>query len=233
MLKKRIIPTLLWDGVQCVKPVGFERPYRKLGPMEQYIQVMERRSIDELIIIDIEATNQEREPNYGKLRAFCDNLYCPVTYGGGINSLDCIAKLLENGADKVCIKTRLDIIEPAARKFGSQAIVYALDIPMDAHTHGINRKAVAAENRGAGEILATKMNYDGTMRGYDLQMATIVPAVNIPVIFNGGCGEPQDMEKAFNAGASAVAAGSMFLYTDHTPRSCAKYLAENKIAVRV
>ena len=225
MLKNRIIPTLLWDGVQCVKPVSFERPYRKLGSMEQYIQVMERRNIDELIILDIEATAKNRPPDFDKLRTFCNNLYCPVTYGGGISSLDHIRDALSNGADKVAIRHRLDIVPQAVKKFGAQAIVGVLEFcEQDVR---LDNSAIYLESIGVGEILLTDANRDGMMEGYNLDAIEIVSqAVNIPIIANGGCGEPVHMLQALEAGASAVAAGSMFLYTEFTPRDCARDLIE-------
>jgi len=232
VLKHRIIPTLLWDGVQCVKPVSFERPYRKLGSMEQYIQVMERRNIDELIILDIEATAKNRPPDFDKLRAFCDNLYCPVTYGGGICTLDHIRDALSNGADKVAIRHQINIIPKAVDKFGAQAIVGVIDycnrpphpiLPMQT----IDETAIYLESLGVGEILLTDTQQDGMMEGYNLELIELVTsAVDIPVIANGGCGEPVHMLQALEAGASAVAAGSMFLYTEYTPRDCARDLIE-------
>jgi cyclase len=197
---------------------------------------MERRNIDELIIIDIEATPKQIRPNYVKLRQFCDNLYCPVSYGGGISSLDDIRDALNNGADKVCIKDSFyEIVEQAANKFGAQCIVAVLDT----HTsttldEEIIEIAKGMERRGAGEILLTDTQLDGTMIGYNLLLIEkICKAVNIPVIANGGCGSPEHMAQALDAGASAVAAGSMFLYTEHTPKSCAEYLKERGHAVRV
>jgi len=239
MLKHRIIPTLLWDGMQCVKPVSFERPYRKLGTMEQYIRVIETRNVDELIIIDIEATPKGRPPNYVKLRQFCDNLYCPVTYGGGIRTLDDIRNALSNGADKVAIRHQIDIIPKAVEKFGAQAIVGVIDY-CDRRNHPtlpmqpIDETSIYLESLGVGEILLTDTQKDGMMEGYNLALIELVSeTVDIPVIANGGCGEPKHMLQALEAGASAVAAGSMFLYTEHTPRSCAEQLTEWGCDVRL
>lgn len=234
-LKHRIIPVLLFDEtLQAVKPVAFERPYRRLGTLMQYIRVLERRNIDELILIDITATEQKREPNYDKIREFTSECYMPVTYGGGISSLDHISKLLNSGADKVAIKTNNKLIYEASRKFGSQAIVYSLDvIPCTLVNDAINY-AESAKNNGAGEILVNKTNYDGHMRGYDLMpVKFIAREVKIPVIALGGCGEPAHMAHALKAGASAIAAGSMFLYTEVTPRDCVVYLKEQGFEVRL
>ena len=232
MLKHRIIPVLLTDGNgQCVKPVSFQRPYRKLGTMEQYIRVVENRNVDELIIIDIEATNQKRKPDFNKLRSYCDNLYCPVTYGGGISTLDDISMALNNGADKVAIRSIQGLIPGAVKKFGAQAIVYVMD------WHGEDdpiKWAQYAEHLGGGEILLNDVYKDGTMEGYNLELIKDVSrAVSIPVIALGGCGEPAHMAQALSAGASAVAAGSMFLYTDYTPKNCAEYLDKQGFPVRL
>lgn len=236
MLKHRIIPVLLTDGNgQCVKPVAFERPYRKLGTMEQYIRVMESRNVDELIIIDIEATVQGREPDFAKLRSWCNNLFCPVTYGGGIRTLDHIRLALENGADKVAIKNQWLkhplFIKTAIQKFGAQAIVMVLDVHTDELLPDFPWHIF---NEGAGEILLTDVSLDGTMEGYNNALIHEVSSqLSSPVVALGGCGEPVHMHQALEAGASAVAAGSMFLYTDHTPRSCAEFLSEMGNAVRV
>ena len=235
MLKHRIIPVLLTDGNgQCVKPVAFERPYRKLGTMEQYIRVIESRNVDELIIIDIEATAQKREPNFAKLRSWCDNLFCPVTYGGGVRTLDHIRLALENGADKVAIYTSAivnpNFIELAANKYGSQCITVVCDTYKDHFVcSGFGPIAFCnnMKNYGAGEILLNSVDHDGTMDGYNINLIQrVCVKTTLPVVALGGCGEPAHMHQALAAGASAAAAGSMFLYTDHTPRSCALELAE-------
>jgi len=238
MLKHRVIPVLLTDGTgQCVKPVAFGRPYRRLGTMEQYIRVTEGRNVDELIIIDITATDQKREPNFEKLRSWCDNLFCPVTYGGGIYSTDHIRTALSNGADKVAIKRNWSIIPKAAHQFGSQAIVGVLDWP----SYGMEQNNVAAmaaanllQEEGCGEILLTDMVFDGQMEGYNQELIHDVSrAVSIPIIALGGCGAVSDMGLALSNGASAVAAGSMFLYTDITPKDCSRALYSMGIPARV
>lgn len=226
---------MLTDGTGvCVKPIAFERPYRKLGTMEQYVNTMESRDVDELIIIDIEATKEGRKPNYEKLRSWCNNLFCPVTYGGGISSLDDIRLALENGADKVAIKTNNLIIGPASRKFGAQAIVAVIDVDVKDQWHNVAEYAMVVEQDGAGEILLTDMERDGKLDGYFNQLiGYISEMVSIPVISLGGCADPSHMAEALDAGASAVAAGSMFLYTDWTPKSCARYLSDRGYAVRL
>lgn len=235
MLKHRIIQTLLIDEtLQVVKPVAFCRPYRKLGTLRQYLNVIERRNIDELILIDITATEQNRKMNYEAIRNHLDNVFCPITLGGGISSLDDIRMALENGADKVAIKTNTELIEQAAKKFGSQAIVSVLDF--DAYDK-LDEMLITAKNReyeGAGELILTFMPCDGAMQGYFYTPLNFISErINIPIIALGGCGEPKHMHQALTAGASAVAAGSMFLYTDYTPKECAEYLYERQWPVRL
>ena len=234
ILKHRIITTLLYDETgQVVKPVAFGRPYRRLGTLRQYVRVIENRNIDELILIDITATEQGREPNYATIRGVCDNLYCPVTVGGGVSSLAHIRELLKNGADKVAIKTSIGITEKAAKKFGSQAIVGVIDF-IDSYDDYYYPWSYtrALKDLGVGEILLIDDTLDGTMEGYNLELIKHVSSVSIPIIACGGCGSPEHMAQALDMGASSVAAGSMFLYTDETPRVCAEYLDRKGYAVR-
>lgn len=238
MLKHRIIPTLLYDGSHCVKPVYFGRPYRKLGTIEQYIRVIERRNVDELILLDIEASPSGRQPRCEEIRELTSNLFCPVSYGGGIQCLDDIQNVLANGADKVVIKSNLGIINEAAKKFGSQAIVVAIDSiqgkwDLDTNCYAWEI-AKRVEHEGAGEIIATDKERDGTFSGYNIDLVySISSSVSIPVIANGGASNPSDMILAIENGASAVAAGSLFLYTEYTPRYCAKELDQTGIPVRL
>ena len=239
MLKKRIIPTLLYDSsLQVVKPVSFGRPYRSLGTLMQYVNTMERRNIDELMLMDITSPENNHEPLFDKIKEFTSKLFCPVTVGGGIRKLDHITKLIQEcGADKVLIHGALfydqDFVYRAARKFGSQAVVanLAVDYSSIITTRAWVKKLI---EDGAGEIMITDMDKDGTMKGYNIGLTSnCVSWSTVPIIANGGCASPEDMEKAFNVGADAVAAGSLFLYTEHTPASCAKYLYEKNVAVRV
>lgn len=243
MLKHRIITTLLFDDtLQCVKPVAFGRPYRRLGPLTQYIKVVERRNVDELILLDICATQNGRAPFFKELSVLCSNIYAPVCYGGSIRSLDDIKMALDHGADKVAIKTKLEDLEfiaRAAEKFGSQCIVAAVDIKdnrVDSIPNilPIERIFEILVQYGVGEILLTDTKQDGTLNGYNLDIIRVCSnAVGIPIIANGGAGAPSHMVEAIRAGANAVAAGSMFLYTEFTPKMCAEELHKNNIPVRL
>lgn len=258
MLKTRIIPVLLTtENHQCVKPNAFEIPFRILGPMLQYTKTMERRNIDELVILDITATRDKRVVS--DIRHYINDLFCPISIGGGITSTENIRDLLATGADKVVISSGMynfegtdgvsifsSLVDNAARKFGSQAITAALDV-YDNHVTGVyegQRKVLgqhfvwdiarALEDEGAGEILLTTVYNESAMDGYDLRnIEKVASAVSIPVIANGGCGKPEHMAAALRAGADAVAAGTMFLYTGTTPKMCAEYLHAEGFNVRL
>ena len=208
---------------------------------------MERREVDEIIILDISATPNNRGPRFEEVKALTENLFMPVTIGGGIRNVNDVKRLLANGADKVAINTaaieRPALISEAAEKFGSQAVVISIDakagrvvshcgtreFPMAP----ITEWASEVEARGAGEILLNSIDRDGMMNGYDIDLIREVSAaVDIPVIACGGCGLYEHMEQAIKAGAHAVAVGAMFQFTDQTPRGASRHLNEHGIPAR-
>lgn len=241
----RVIPVILWDGKQAVKPKRFSRPARPVGSMMQHLEVMESRNVDELIILDIAAREEGREPLYDEIKRMTEVLMCPLTIGGGISELHHIEKLLKSGADKVTINTNLTaiyFIREAIEKFGSQCIVGSIDYNSQRmfkchqaceHFIGDLFELYAQRNIKIGEWLITSKLRDGTLEGYDLVTTfQISVATDTPIIINGGCGEPAHMLEAINAGAHAVAASSMFLFTDTTPNECSKYLSEHGVNTR-
>ncbi len=206
--------------------------------MADRIRLLERRDIDEIIILDV----SERAPRYDELQRLCDPLFCPVTVGGGIRDIASIRRLLAGGADKVAINSaareRPELINEAAAKFGSQSIVVAInDRGLDVGVlegESAASRAVEAERRGAGEILLTSMDRDGMMEGYDLELIRAVTgAVSIPVIAAGGCGSYDDMVAAFHAGAHAVGVGAALQFREMTPKGAARHLSEYGIATRI
>ena len=225
-LKTRIIPVLQWDGIQAVKTTQFRRPPRPVGSMMQHVMNMQRRDIDELIILDINATRDNREPAYNKIEEYARELYCPLTVGGGVSKIEHIKNLLNSGADKVAIKTATRIIPEAVEKFGAQCIVKVIDA-------GDNKYEGDIPN--AGEVLATSISYEGMKNGYNLKLIKALKLIGYkcPIIINGGCGTPEHMLEAIQAGAHAVAASSMFLFTAFTPKDCSRYLHEHGIQVRL
>jgi cyclase len=199
---------------------------------------MESRNIDELILLDVDATYLGYRPRFDKLKEFTERLFCPVTYGGGICEYMDIRTALNSGADKVAINNSLsnhDFIKGAVKKYGAQCIVASVDIAVDRDIS----KIYSAIKCGVGEFFLTSIAANGKMQGYDLYLIAEYYYVGSkfdyipPLIINGGCGEPIHMAEAFDFGADAVAASSIFLFTDHTPRSCSNFLQEQNYPVRL
>jgi cyclase len=250
MLKVRVIPTLLWKTPGLVKGVRFDS-WRRVGTILPAVKVYNSRDVDELIVVDITANQEGRAADDQWVRSFAPFCFVPLTVGGGITRPDEIADLLRAGADKVSIGTAAydhpGLIEEAARRFGSQCIVISIDVWRDGGNEPIcisrsghqptSRRPVewARETAecGAGEILLTSADRDGTMQGYDLDLiSAVAQAVDVPVIASGGAGNYQHMIEAIQAGASAVAAASMFHFTEQTPAEAKKALAAAGIPVR-
>lgn len=257
MLKKRVIPTLLFNQKgNCVKPKTFYRPGRTVGSMMQSICVMESRNIDEIVLIDIDASILNLPINFSRISEYCKELFCPCTVGGGIKTLQDIEKLLRSGADKIIIGAMCadsSFINEAAKRFGSQCIVAAIDykevpykknfiLPMPhinnardclSSMYLIDYIKFCKEN-GVGEILLTSVNRDSTRTGYNHTiLKKVSDSVDIPIICNGGCSGFEDMHRAFINGAHAVAASSLFLFTPIVPNDCSNYLNLHGIETRV
>ncbi|OGR34994.1 MAG: imidazole glycerol phosphate synthase subunit HisF [Desulfovibrionales bacterium GWA2_65_9] len=252
MLKIRIIPTLLHKDLGLVKGIGFNS-WRRVGSALQSIQVYGLRGVDELIFLDISATNDSRPPDFQTIDDLADNCFMPLTVGGGVNSLEDVHRLLRVGADKVAINSAAvatpGLISEAAKRFGSQCMVISIDYRQhpdgrrEVFTHGGSRPtgldpvafARQAADLGAGEILLTSVERDGAMTGFDLEGISLVSgAVGIPVIASGGAGGYEDMYRAVvEGGASAVAVASIFHFTEMTPKEAKRYLADRGLPVRL
>lgn len=251
MLKARIIPTLLMKGLGLVKGVGFDS-WRRVGTEMQAVKVYNLREVDELILLDIAATQNRTRQDLELLNKLAGECFVPLTVGGGIRSLQDIRDLLMAGADKVSICTAAiespDLISQASAMFGSQCIVVSIDArrrdggDYEAYTHAGTRSSKRAVEQvarqaaasGAGELLVTSIERDGTMEGYDLDLIkTVTEAVDIPVIASGGCGSADHMVEALEiGGASAVAAASVFHFTQLTPAEIKDQLRSRSIPVR-
>ena len=251
MLKLRIMPTMLYKDLTLVKGVSFDS-WRRVGSLMQQVKVYNLREVDELILVDITATKEHREPDFQLIDDIADECFMPLTVGGGITNLGDIRIILQKGADKVAINSAAvatpELISKGANFFGSQCIVVSIDYKKHAdgryevYTHagtqptGLDpvKFAQEVEARGAGEILLTSIDRDGTFAGYDVAMTSCVAEkVRIPVIASGGAGNYQHMIDVIQkGGASAVAAASMFHFTESTPKEAKKALGLNGIPVR-
>lgn len=229
-LAVRIIPTLLCKGGRLVKGRQFSAD-RVVGHPLQAARIHAARGVDELALLDIEATANGRGPDLQLIEDLSSVMFMPLSVGGGINSLDKAKAVLRAGADKVIVGAGgPDVMREIADSIGCQAVVAAIDTKNWMHAVSLAR---ACESAGAGEILLTSIDREGTMEGYDLDLIRAVSrCVNIPVIAHGGCSGPEDMIAAVNAGASAVAAGALFVFTDWTPKDCAKHMAQAGLEVR-
>jgi len=251
LIKKRIIPTLLYKDFTLVKGVSFHS-WRRIGSVMQAVKVYNMREVDELAFFDITATADGREPDFNLVDEFADECFMPLTVGGGIRDVEDIRRLLKCGADKVSINsaavTNPGIVRNGADKFGSQCIMVSIDAKKsdqnkyEVVTHsgtkptGISPAKLAKEMEclGAGEIIITSVDNDGTMAGYDIELIkSVVDAVSIPVIASGGAGNFQHMKEAFCCGASAAAAASIFHFTEMTPLETKRFLKDSGINVRI
>jgi len=257
MLAKRIIPCLDVRDGRVVKGTHFVN-LRDAGDPVEAAEQYDAEGADELVFLDITASSDRREIVTRMVRAVADRIFIPFTVGGGLRTIEDIQAILRSGADKVSLNTSAiespGLIAEASRYFGSQCIVVAIDAqrmqPWDpvnprweVTTHGgrITRslEAVAwaqeAAERGAGEILLTSMDCDGTQEGYDnLLNRRVAERVGIPVIASGGCGSLQHLAEAFIEGkASAALAASIFHFGNHTIAEAKRYLHERGIPMRV
>lgn len=252
MLKIRVLPTLLFKDVGLVKGVGFDS-WRRVGAALQAIMVYNMREVDELVFLDISATPKGAAPVFEDIDELADECFMPMTVGGGVRTVDDIKQLLAVGADKVAINTAAianpGLIRDGANRFGAQCIVVSIDVRKHADGRyevygGCGHQptgldpvdwAKTVEAQGAGEILLTSIDRDGTMQGYDVALTrAVTDAVRIPVIASGGAGNYEHMAEVLrDGGASAVAAASMFHFTEQTPKSAKQYLAAQGFPVRL
>jgi cyclase len=250
MLKSRIIPCLDVKNGRVVKGINFVDLKDAGDPVEQ-AKIYSDGGADEICFLDITASNENRETIYDVVERTSKKCFVPLTVGGGVRSVEDINKLLNCGADKVSINTAAvenpRVIEESSKKFGSQCIVVAIDAKKkndkwEIFTHGgrnnsgINALEFAKkmENSGAGELLVTSMDRDGTQVGYDNElMSNITAIVNIPVIASGGVGNLDHLVDGIKLGqASAVLAASIFHYGKFTIKQVKDYLDSKGIPVR-
>lgn len=232
-MKIRIIPTILTDGFSQVKGSGFDN-WRTVGFVRTAVRVHASRDVDELVLLDVKATEEKRTIDPVLVAELSKELRIPLTVGGGIDSVEAFAAVLAAGADKIVIGTAAvenpQIVSELASEFGSQAVVCAVDTVEDSMDFVSTRcgqskvkrnpveLATQFEELGAGELLVQSVTRDGKMEGMSLDLLdAIIYAVTIPVIGSSGVGSSSDVIAAFSAGCSAVASGAMFQFTENTP----------------
>jgi imidazole glycerol-phosphate synthase subunit HisF len=247
---KRVIPCLDVDGGRVVKGIGF-LDLRDAGDPVELAARYDAAGADELVLLDITATSDKRDTVVELARRAADEVFIPFTIGGGIRSVADAQAVLDAGADKVSVNSAAlaepELIDQLAANFGAQCVVLAIDAKRngdagwEAYLAGgrtpTGRNAVAwareGTERGAGEILLTSMDRDGTNAGYDLALtAAVADLVGVPVIASGGAGSLKDLTEAVRAGADAVLCASIFHYGQHTVAEAKIELAEAGIAVR-
>jgi cyclase len=252
MIAKRIIPCLDVDRGRVVKGINFINLVDAGDPVEQ-ARFYDTQGADELVFLDITASSDNRETMLDVVRRTAEQVFIPFTIGGGIRTVDDIRRLLQNGADKVSLNTaavkRPKLVSAGAESFGSQCIVVAIDAKQKADGKSwevyINggrtptgrdtiEWAKEVEYLGAGELLVTSMDRDGTKDGYDIELLRrISTAVNIPVIASGGAGTLEHLVEALTIGnADAVLAASIFHFQEHTIAEAKSYLRSRGVNVR-
>ncbi|OOS26165.1 imidazole glycerol phosphate synthase subunit HisF [Moraxella porci DSM 25326] len=256
MLAKRLIPCLDVENGRVVKGVNFV-DIKDAGDPVEVSKRYNDQGADEITFLDITATSDGRDTTYHTVELIAKSIFIPLTVGGGVRKIEDIRNLLNAGADKVGINsaaiTNPDLVNDAAARFGNQCIVASIDAKrvtkpdgstgFEIFTHG-GRKATGIDaiewavemtKRGAGELLVTSMDGDGTRRGYDLELTrTISDRVNIPVIASGGVGNLQHLADGVTlGGADAVLAASIFHFGDYTIRQAKEFMAAQGIPMRL
>ena len=250
MLAKRIIAALDIKNGRVVKGIRF-RNIRDAGDPIELAKRYEEEGIDEIVFLDITASHEGRDILHSLVERIAEEIYVPFTVGGGIKSAEEARRIIKNGADKVFINTaavnRPELVREIAGIVGTANLVVAIDAKWngsywEVYTHG-GRKAKGlnavewakkVEELGAGEILLTSMETDGTKEGFDIPLTkAVVKAVDIPVIASGGAGRPEHFYEAFEAGAEAALAASIFHYNEYTVRELKEFLAERGFPVRL
>lgn len=252
MLTKRIIPCLDVDTGRVVKGVNFVN-LKDVGDPVEIADFYNKQGADEIVFLDISATNEGRKTMIEVVRRTAERVFIPLTVGGGIRNIDDFKNVLRAGADKISINSaairRPELITEAAKMFGSQCVVVAIDGKKRKDSAGWNvfinggradtgidaiEWIKKCESLGAGEILLTSMDADGTKNGYDIEFTNkVCESVKIPVIASGGCGKLQDFKGVFQkTSVDAALAASIFHYKETTIKEVKNYLKENGVEVR-
>ena len=251
MLKYRIIPCLDVKDGRVVKGVNFENLTDAGDPVSQ-AQFYYQAGADELCFLDINASKENRSTMFEMVKKVAEKCFIPFTVGGGVSKIEDFSTLLKCGADKVSINSSAienpKLISDASRKFGAQCVVVAIDVKKNSSgnyevfTRGGSKAtgldavnwAIEAQKLGAGEILLTSMDRDGTKSGYDLDLLQKISSVtNIPLIASGGVGTLDHLAEGLKSGASAVLAASIFHFKTHSIQEAKEYLKSQNLAIRI
>jgi imidazole glycerol-phosphate synthase subunit HisF len=248
-IRPRIIPILLLKGKGLVKTVKFKDPVY-LGDPINIVRIFNDKEVDELILVDILATPENRRPQFEYLRQVVSECFMPVCYGGGVNNLEDMRLIYQIGIEKISINSYAiennDFIRTAANEFGNQSIVVSIDVKKDlfgnykVYANGGREKtnlspvdyAIRMEEMGAGEILINSIDRDGTMQGFDIDLIRhVTEAVHVPVIASGGAGKIEDLATVIlYGGAAAASAGSLFVFQGRHRAVLISYPTSNEIA---
>ena len=248
MLRKRVIPIVLLDGFSVLKTIKFD-VRRNLGSPITVARTYNTRNVDELVLLDIDATKQNRCIDKFTIAEVAKECFMPLTVGGGITKIKEIRELLTKGADKVCINTHAlrfpEFITEASQIFGSQCIVVSIDVVCKADGYFVfsngqvlyDKDLISwikeVETLGAGELLINSVTKDGGMSGGDSTLARLVSDItSIPIIYVGGISSPQDALSLARNNISAIGASSIFHFTNYTPNDCKLAMMAGGIAVR-
>lgn len=230
MITRRIAPCLLLSGRKLVKTVKFDSP-KYIGDPINAVKIFNDKEVDEIMILDIEASLNGKPPQFEYLEEVVTESFVPISYGGGIRSMSDIDRILHMGIEKVCLHSinasGLGLIQEASAKYGAQSVVGVIDVKKTFfggnEIYFKNKKlkskmpvaeyAMALQEAGAGEILLNSVDRDGTYKGFDTDLIQQISSLlKVPLIAVGGAGSHEDLKQAFKAGASAVSAGSLFVY---------------------
>ena len=233
MLKHRLIPCVLLKNWQLVKSVQFDA-YRTIGHPTATVRVYNARNVDELIVLDIDASLNNEPINTEIITDMANECFMPLTIGGGIKTLEDVSTILNAGADKIALNSQAilapSLIHEIATVYGSQCVVASIDIKKIDGQYRVYNKSMGVldidplelareyEAQGAGELLLTSVDHEGTTNGYDLELLRLFrDKIKLPIILNGGMGCPEDGKKALELGADALAAAYIFHFSKYTP----------------
>ncbi|MBR9832566.1 imidazole glycerol phosphate synthase subunit HisF [bacterium] len=226
----RVIPVLLIDKGKLVKTTKFKNP-NYIGDPVNAVKIFNDKEVDEVVLLDITATKEQREPDYDKIEEICSEAFMPFAYGGGINSLDQVDRLFQLGIEKVVLNSTLNsnlgLVKQISEKYGAQSVMASIDVKKSlfgrytAYSHSGQKKIKqpiqnylqSILDAGVGEVFLNSIDRDGTFSGYDLELiGQFSKIAAVPIVACGGARSLDDFKWAINSGASAVAAGSLFVY---------------------